>query len=66
MGARKAPNHRYTREVQRNVPPTRGARRSRSGSLTRGGKPKMATPATSSTRGDAGDGRLPPPTGWAL
>jgi hypothetical protein len=50
-GARKAPNHRYTQEAQRNVPPTQGARRSRSGSLIRAGTPKMATPATSSTPG---------------
>jgi hypothetical protein len=50
-GARKAPNHRYTWEAQRNAPPTQGARRSRSGSSTRAGKPKMATLATSSTPG---------------
>jgi hypothetical protein len=31
-GARKALNHRYTRGVRRNGPPTRGARRSGSGS----------------------------------
>jgi hypothetical protein len=67
-GARRAPNHRYTREAQRNVPPTQGAHWSRSGSLTRTGKPKTATPATSSMPGgratrDAGDGGLPPSTG---
>jgi hypothetical protein len=48
-GARKALNHRCTREVQRNAPPTQGARRSRSGSSTRADKPKMATLATSTT-----------------
>jgi hypothetical protein len=50
-GARKAPNHRYTWEAQRNAPPTQGARRSGRGSLTGAGKPKMATLATSSTPG---------------
>jgi hypothetical protein len=49
MGARKAPNSRYTRVERRSAPPTRGARRPKSGSSTRAGKPKMATPATSST-----------------
>jgi hypothetical protein len=49
MGARKAPNPRCTRVEQRSTPPTRGARRPRSGSSTRAGKPKMATPVTSST-----------------
>jgi hypothetical protein len=46
-GEHKALSHRCMREAQRNVPLTQGARRSRSGSLTRAGKPKMATPATS-------------------
>jgi hypothetical protein len=49
--ARKAPSHRYIREPQRNAPPTKGARRSRSESLTSAGKPKLATPATSSAPG---------------
>jgi hypothetical protein len=39
------------RQQQRSVPPTWGARRLRSSSSTRAGKPKMATPATSSTPG---------------
>jgi hypothetical protein len=51
MGARKAPNHRYTREAQWNVPPTQGARQSGSGSLTRAGRPKTVTLAMSSTPG---------------
>jgi hypothetical protein len=51
MGARKAPNHRYTRETRRNAPQTQGARRSRSRSSTRAGKPKTAMLATSSTPG---------------
>jgi hypothetical protein len=46
-GARKAPNRQYTREAPRNTPPTQGARRSRSGSLTHAGRPKTATLATS-------------------
>jgi hypothetical protein len=46
-----APSPRCTRAARRSVPPTRGARRPRSGSSTRAGKPKMATPATSSTPG---------------
>jgi hypothetical protein len=50
-GVCKAPSHRYIREPRRNAPPTQGARRSRSGSLTRAGKPKTVTPATSSTPG---------------
>jgi hypothetical protein len=49
MGARKAPNPRYTRVERRNAPPTRGARRPRSGSSTRAGKPRTVTPVTSST-----------------
>jgi hypothetical protein len=48
-GARKAPSHRCMREPQQNAPPTQGAHRSRSGSLTCAGKPKTVTPATSST-----------------
>jgi hypothetical protein len=34
---------------RRSAPPTRGARRPKSGSSTHAGKPKMATPVTSST-----------------
>jgi hypothetical protein len=49
MGVRKAPSPRYTQAVQLSTPPTQGARRPRNGSSTRAGKPKMATPATSST-----------------
>jgi hypothetical protein len=48
-GARKAPNPRYTRVERRNAPPTRGARRPKTGSLTRAGKRETAMPATSST-----------------
>jgi hypothetical protein len=51
MRARRVPSPRYTRAVQRTVPPTRGARRPGSGSSTRAGKPKMATSATSSMPG---------------
>jgi hypothetical protein len=70
-GARKVLSHRYTREAQRNAPPTQGTRRSRSGSSTRARKPKTLTLAMSSTLGDGqhrdvGDGGLPPSTGWAL
>jgi hypothetical protein len=50
-GMRKAPSHRCIREAQRSIPPTRGACRPRSSSSTHAGKPKMATPATSSTPG---------------
>jgi hypothetical protein len=50
-GARKALSPRCTRAAQRSVLPTRGARWPSSGSSTRAGKPKMATPATSSTLG---------------
>jgi hypothetical protein len=49
MGVRKAPNPRYTRVERRSAPPTRGARRPRTGSSTRAGRREMATPATSST-----------------
>jgi hypothetical protein len=49
MGARKAPNPRYTRVEQRSAPPTRGTRRPKSNSSTCAGKPETATPATSST-----------------
>jgi hypothetical protein len=70
-GARKAPSHRYTREAQRNVPPTQGARRSRSRSSTCAGKPKTATLATSSTPGGRatqrhGQWRATTLEGWAL
>jgi hypothetical protein len=50
-GGAQGPSPRCTRAAQRSVPPTRGARRPRSGSSTRAGKPKMATPATLSTPG---------------
>jgi hypothetical protein len=50
-GAHKAPNHRYMREARRNTLPTQGARRSGSGSLTRAGRPKTVTLATSSIPG---------------
>jgi hypothetical protein len=46
--ARKAPNYRYTREARQNVPPTQGARQSGSRSLTRAGRLKTVTLATSS------------------
>jgi hypothetical protein len=49
MEARKVPSPRYTRAERRSAPPTRGARRPKSGSSTPAGKPEMATPATSST-----------------
>jgi hypothetical protein len=51
MGVHKSPSPRCTRAAQRSVPPTRGARRPRSGSSTHAGKPKMATPVMSSTPG---------------
>jgi hypothetical protein len=51
MWVRKAPSFRCTWVAQWNTPPTQGARRSRSESSTRAGKPKMATPATSSMPG---------------
>jgi hypothetical protein len=67
---RKAPSHRCIREVQRSVRPTRGARRPRSDSLTRAGKPKMATPTKSSTPDGQATRRRgrwrPPSTGRAL
>jgi hypothetical protein len=44
MGARKAPNPQYTRVERQNTPPTRGARRPRSGSSTRAGKPRTRRP----------------------
>jgi hypothetical protein len=49
MGARKAPNPRYTRAERLSAPPIRGARRPKSGSSTRAGRPETAMPATSST-----------------
>jgi hypothetical protein len=49
MGARKAPNPRYTWAERLSAPPIRGARRPKSGSSTRAGRPETATPATSST-----------------
>jgi hypothetical protein len=48
-GARGVQSPRCTRAVRRSGPLTRGARRPRSGSSTRAGKPRTATPATSST-----------------
>jgi hypothetical protein len=70
-GARKAPMHRYTRAARRNGPPTQGARRSGSGSLTRVDRPKTVTLATSSTPGGRATrrhGRRQPttPAGGAL
>jgi hypothetical protein len=50
-GACRAPRRRVTWVVQRDNPPTRAERRSRSESLTRAGRPRTATPATSSTPG---------------
>jgi hypothetical protein len=46
-GVRKAPSPRYMRAARPTAPPTRGARRPRTGSSTRAGKPETATPATS-------------------
>jgi hypothetical protein len=46
---RKAPSPRYMRAARRSAPPTRGARRPKSGSSTRAGRPETATPITSST-----------------
>jgi hypothetical protein len=51
MGARRALRLQYTRAARWGSPPTKGARRSRSGSLTRAGKPKTVTLVTSSTPG---------------
>jgi hypothetical protein len=50
-GVRKAPSPWCTRAAQQSAPPTWGARQPRSGSSTRAGKPKMATPTMSSTPG---------------
>jgi hypothetical protein len=47
-GARRVLSPWCIRAAQRSVPPTRGARWPKSGSSTCAGKPKMATPATSS------------------
>jgi hypothetical protein len=70
MGARKAPNPRYTRAARWSAPPTRGARGPKSGSSTRAGKPEMVTPATSSTPDGQATrrrgGMLPPSAGWTL
>jgi hypothetical protein len=49
--ARGVQSPRCTRAVRRSAPPTRGAHRPRSGFSTRAGKPRTATPATSSTLG---------------
>jgi hypothetical protein len=51
-GGAQGPEPSVHARAQLSVPPTRGARRPRNGSLTRAGKPKMATPATSSTSGE--------------
>jgi hypothetical protein len=51
MGARRGLNPRYTRVERRSAPPTRGARRPRSGSSTQAGKHETATPTMSSTLG---------------
>jgi hypothetical protein len=48
-GGAQGPKPSVPRVEQRNTPPTRGARRPRSGSSTRAGKPRMATPVASST-----------------
>jgi hypothetical protein len=50
-GARKALKRQYTRGTRWSIPPTEGAHRSRSGSSTRAGNPKMVALATSSTHG---------------
>jgi hypothetical protein len=50
-GARKVPSPRSTRVVRPSPPPTRGARRPRSGSSTRAGRRGTAMPAMSSTLG---------------
>jgi hypothetical protein len=50
-GARKALRRQFTRVARRGSPPTKAGRRSGSGSLTRVGRPKTATLATSSTPG---------------
>jgi hypothetical protein len=47
-GARKAPNPWYTRAERWSAPPTRGARRPKTGSSTRAGKRETATPTVSS------------------
>jgi hypothetical protein len=52
MGVHKVLKHQYTRAARRNGPPTQGAHRSGSRSLTRAGKPKTVTLATSSTPGE--------------
>jgi hypothetical protein len=51
MGAHKALRRRCTRAARQGSPLTKGARRSRSGSLTRAGRPKTVTLAMSSTLG---------------
>jgi hypothetical protein len=70
-GARKALRCQFTRALRRGSPPTKARRRSGSRSLTRAGRPRTTTLATSSmpggraTRSTSGD-RLPPTAGWAL
>jgi hypothetical protein len=49
--ARGVRSPQFTRAVQQGAPPTWGARRPRSGSSTRAGKPRTATPTTSSMLG---------------
>jgi hypothetical protein len=51
MGAHKVPSPRSMQVTRPSAPPTRGARRPKTGSLTRAGKLETATPATSSTLG---------------
>jgi hypothetical protein len=48
-GGAQGPNPRYTRAERRSAPPTRGARRPKTGSSTRAGKCETVTPAMSST-----------------
>jgi hypothetical protein len=48
-GGAQGPEPSVHTDGARSAPPTRGARRPKSGSSTREGKPETATPATSST-----------------
>jgi hypothetical protein len=50
-GARRALRHQFTWAARRGSPPAKAGRRSGSGSLTRAGRPKTATLATSSMPG---------------
>jgi hypothetical protein len=69
-GAHKAPNHRYTREAQRNASPTQGARQGadpqHARAIPRWRRSQRHQRPVDGKRGDAGDGGLPPPTGRAL